>query len=80
MALSTYTEAKMIEYVPVSIAKEDYQIELSTMNEPDAFKLKENNQFRGGVSQMLVDYLMEEFDRRLIKEIKEIYNVASSSN
>jgi hypothetical protein len=69
-----------IEYVPISIAKEDYQPELSTMNEPDAFRLKENNQFRGGLSQMLVDYLMEEFDRRLIKEIKESYNVATGSD
>lgn len=69
-----------IEYVPVSIAKEDYQPELTNMNEPDTFRLKENNQFRGGLSQMLVDYLVEEFDRRLIKEIEESYNVASSSN
>ena len=70
---------RMIEYVPISIAKEDYQPEPRMIDGSD-FRLKENNQFRGGVSQMMVDYLMEEFDRRLIKEIKEIYDVASSSN
>ena len=36
----------MIEYVQISIAKKEYQPELSTLNEPDAYRLKENNKCR----------------------------------
>ena len=57
----------MIEYVPVSIAKEDYKPELSMIDGED-FRLKENNQCKG-VSEIWVDYLMEEFDKRITKEM-----------
>ena len=67
-----------IEYVPIRIAKEDYQPEPRMIDGSD-FRLKENNQCKG-VPEILVDYLMKEFDRRITKEIEESYNVASSSN
>lgn len=70
----------MIEYVSVSIAKADYEPELTTMNEENTFKLhnervKDNRS--GGLIHIMHDYLVEQFDKRLLKEWN---NATTSSN
>lgn len=59
----------MIEYVPISIAKKEYEPELSTMNEPDTFRLKENNQSRP--LEILADYLIEQWNKDFIKRMED---------
>lgn len=59
------------EYIPITIAKEDYKPELTTMNEKNTFELHnervKDNRTRGYI-QIMHDYLVEEFDRRFLKE------------
>lgn len=72
-------ENKNIEYVPISIAKKEYRPELSTLNEPDAYRLKENNKCRV-VSEILADYLTEQWNKDFIKRMEGYSNATSSSN
>lgn len=69
----------MIEYVPISIIKKEYESKFSTLNEPAAFKLKENNQCRV-VSEIWADYLTEQWNKDFIKRMEGYNNVTSSSN
>ena len=68
----------MIEYVPISIAKKEYQPELSTLNEPDAYRLKENNKCRV-VSEIWADYLIEEWNKDFIKRMEGYKNASTMS-
>lgn len=69
----------MIEYVPISIAKKEYQPELSTLNEPDAYRLKENNKCRV-LSEIWADYLTEQWNKDFIKRMEGYNNVTTMSH
>ena len=68
----------MIEYVSISIAKGDYQPEPRMIDGSD-FTLKENNQCKG-VSEILADYLIEEWNKDFIKRMEGYSNATTGSN
>lgn len=74
---------RMIEYVPISIAKKEYEPEPRMVDGSD-FRLREDNEPKNSeyrhILEIFADYLEEKWGKDFIKRMEGYNNVTSSSN